>query len=581
MSIIIPIITEYMDGGAKKAQKSLKDLVTSQASLAASVATVTAFAVSSVKAFNEDQKSQKLLALTMRNTTNATKEQIGATEDYLSRLSMQVAIADDELRPALSGLLRITKDQRVAQNLLNDSVDIAAAVGKPLETVTAAVGKAYQGNVGALRKLGLGISDSTLKTKNFQSAMSEIRPIVRGAGEEAANTAEGGFKKLNIAVGEAKESIGGLISNAATPWVRALTDVASATKDSSKSQQLLKTTALKTSQLEPVIKFWGFLTSKLRESQKQADETAKAYANAFSIYDKLIGGPIDALDQIAAAQEEAKRKAKEHQSKLAELAKTAKGNLSSALERARQKVQDLKDEASNLAGTLRDQVTGFVSLSDAVSTASSAEDGYNEALKDRAKAYETLNALEAERKRRGFGPNDQVTYDAEQYAQALIDVASAESAVNDAQSKRTNYSAKFAADISAAKAFAGNLKVLAERGLGQAGIQQLLNIGPVAGNQVALDLINGTGPMTVDTLKNNLAELASAGQGLGDVTAGGVFGTAIAGAQADVANLKNAKVVQQNNNVTIQVTSADPNAVVAALKKWMKSNGSIPIRVNG
>jgi hypothetical protein len=255
--------------------------------------------------------------------------------------------------------------------------------------------------------------------------------------------------------------------------------------------------------------------------------------------------------------------------------------LKSALDGAKQKVKDLKDEASSLAGSIRDQVSGFVSLSDAVTTSADAEDTYNQALKDRAAAYAKLNALEAERQRRGFGPNEQVTYDAQEYAQALLDVASAESAVSNAQASRVNYSEKFAADIAAASQFAGKLKTLAERGLGQAGIQQLLNLGPVAGNQVATDLINGTGPMTIATLRDSLAGLATAGQGLGDVTATGVFGTAIAGAEADVTRLGQAKVATVNNNVTIQVSGTDPQAVVDALKKWMKVNGSIPIRVKG
>jgi hypothetical protein len=163
----------------------------------------------------------------------------------------------------------------------------------------------------------------------------------------------------------------------------------------------------------------------------------------------------------------------------------------------------------------------------------------------------------------------------------LLDVASAEGAVSAAQSARVDYSAKFAADIAAASQFAGKLKTLAERGLGQAGIQQLLNLGPVAGNQVATDLIDGTGPMTIDTLRSSLAGLASAGQSFGDVTATGVFGTAIAGAQSEVDALGRASVATVNNNVTIQVQGADPQAVVDALKKWMKTNGSIPIRVKG
>jgi phosphotransferase system HPr-like phosphotransfer protein len=34
------------------------------------------------------------------------------------------------------------------------------------------------------------------------------------------------------------------------------------------------------------------------------------------------------------------------------------------------------------------------------------------------------------------------------------------------------------------------------------------------------------------------------------------------------------------NNVTINVSGGDPNAVVAALRTYMRQNGSVPIRVS-
>ena len=586
MSIIIPIITEYADGGVNKAQKSLKSLVASNVSATVAVTALVAASTKAVKAFNEDAKSQQLLALTLRNTTNATSQQISTTEDYLSVLSMEAAIADDELRPALSTLLRITKDQTVSQTLLNDALNIAATTSRPLADVTSALGKAYQGNFKALRSMGFAISDSTIKSKDFESAMREIRPIIAGASDEAANSAEGGFKKLQIAFDELTESAGGKLSPVLEDLTTIGSELASRTKDAEgNTNGWGDAIGYLVREIVPGVKGlqdFAFFTDKAATSLENAGNAATGSAAQFRKFDETMMGKYnrsimkveDSTKKLTTTTNKAKTAAQK-------LADTARTNLKDALEAAKQKVTDLKDEASSLASSLRDQVTGFVSLSDAVNTANSSEDAYNSALKDRADAYTRLNALEAERKRRGFGPNDDVIYDAEEYAQALLDVASAEGAVSAAQSARVDYSAKFAADIAAASQFAGKLKTLAERGLGQAGIQQLLNLGPVAGNQVATDLINGTGPMTIDTLRSSLAGLASAGQSFGDVTATGVFGTAIAGAQGDVDALGRASVATVNNNVTIEVQGADPQAVVDALKKWMKTNGSIPIRVKG
>jgi len=231
MSIIIPILTEYNDAGVNKAQKSLKGLVTSNISATVAVTALVAASTKAVKAFNEDAKSQQLLALTLRNTTNATDAQIKATEDYLGKLSMQAAVADDELRPALSSLLRITKDQDIAQRLLNDSLNLAATTQRPLEQVTLALGKAYQGNFKALKSMGFSISDATIKSKDFDAAMREIRPIIEGASAEAAKSADGGFKKLQIAFDELTESAGGKLSPVLEDLATIGSELATRTKD--------------------------------------------------------------------------------------------------------------------------------------------------------------------------------------------------------------------------------------------------------------------------------------------------------------------------------------------------------------
>jgi hypothetical protein len=74
--------------------------------------------------------------------------------------------------------------------------------------------------------------------------------------------------------------------------------------------------------------------------------------------------------------------------------------------------------------------------------------------------------------------------------------------------------------------------------------------------------------MTVASLNSDLAGIDAAGDSLG--------GAAIAG---DMGLLNQASAGRSGNNVYITVTSADPNAVVEALRKYQLRNGAVPIRV--
>ena len=126
-----------------------------------------AFAISAARAAAEDESARKKLEQTIRSNTKATEDQIAAIDTYITKQSIATATTDDVLRPALSRLIRSTNDITKAQELLNLAQEISVATGKPLEAVSNALGRAYDGNTTALGKLGLGIDSATLKTKSF------------------------------------------------------------------------------------------------------------------------------------------------------------------------------------------------------------------------------------------------------------------------------------------------------------------------------------------------------------------------------------------------------------------------------
>jgi hypothetical protein len=164
--------------------------------------------VDAVKAAIEDEKAQTSLAQTLKNVTKATDAQVKATEDYIDKTARATGVADDQLRPSLDRLVRSTQDVTKAQKLQQLALDIAAGTGKDLTTVTEALGKAYDGNLGALKRIGVPLDENIVKTKDFDKAVIALSETFEGQADAAANTFAGRLARFKVAIDEAKESLG-------------------------------------------------------------------------------------------------------------------------------------------------------------------------------------------------------------------------------------------------------------------------------------------------------------------------------------------------------------------------------------
>ena len=212
--------TKQFSDGLDKADKETKNFsdklgdalkVGAAAFLALGAAAATAaikIGVDSVKAAIEDEKAQRNLAKTLENVIGATKEQTAEVEKYITTQSLSLGISDDKLRPAYARLIRSTKDTKEAQKALNIAMDISSATGQDLDTVTSALGKAYDGNSASLGKLGLGIDKAILKSGDMDKITKTLAETFKGFAEQEANTLEGRFARISIAINEAKESLG-------------------------------------------------------------------------------------------------------------------------------------------------------------------------------------------------------------------------------------------------------------------------------------------------------------------------------------------------------------------------------------
>jgi hypothetical protein len=217
--ISIPIISDFDAKGIKRAQREFKQLETvgekaqfaikkAAVPAAAALGAVVAVIGDSVKAAIEDEAAQASLARQIKASSGATDSQVASVEKYISSLAKSAAISDDEARPAFQKLIVATKDVTKATDLMNLATDVAAATGKPLVDVTDALAKAYAGNMKGLNSLSPEIKGMIKDGASLAEVQAVLTKNFGGAGEAAANTAAGGMKKLGIAFGETKESIG-------------------------------------------------------------------------------------------------------------------------------------------------------------------------------------------------------------------------------------------------------------------------------------------------------------------------------------------------------------------------------------
>ena len=219
MAINIPIISSLDGSGFSKAIAQLKKLETNSERAGfiagkaflpavAALGALTAAAGYSVKAAIEDSAAQAQLAKTLQNVVGATDAQISATEKSISAMAMATGVADDQLRPALASLVLGTQDLATANDALNLALDVSAGTGADLASVSDALSKAYGGNFKALRQLSPQLYAMIKDGASLDEVMAQLSRTFGGSAAVAANTAEGKFKRLGIALSETAEAIG-------------------------------------------------------------------------------------------------------------------------------------------------------------------------------------------------------------------------------------------------------------------------------------------------------------------------------------------------------------------------------------
>lgn len=136
-----------------------------------------------------DENSRILIenAKALQNKTIFTDEDVMASEAQLA-------------------VYKLTTDQMIGATQV--IADMATAMGTDLGSATTIVGKAMEGITTPLRRYGIILDDTRIKTEGASYVLSALQDRFKGIAAEAANTASGLKTKIGNQLGELKETIG-------------------------------------------------------------------------------------------------------------------------------------------------------------------------------------------------------------------------------------------------------------------------------------------------------------------------------------------------------------------------------------
>lgn len=172
-------------------------------------------AVDGVQAAMQEETELAKLHTTLKNMgwEGATDQ----VDKFIDNLQFATGVSDSELRPAMDRLLRSTGSVAEAQRALRLAVDASIGANKSLQAVADGLGKAYDGNTGALGRLGIGIDAATLKAGDLNVITQKMAETFGGQASRNAQTLKGRMDILQIAADELVEAFGiGLVGAADT-----------------------------------------------------------------------------------------------------------------------------------------------------------------------------------------------------------------------------------------------------------------------------------------------------------------------------------------------------------------------------
>jgi len=187
----------------------------------ASFKTVVNWSKQCIDAANVQANAEKRLETLMMNVKGTTLQNVDAMKKYASELQGVTTVGDEATIQGASQLATFQLQSDTIKTLLPSLQDLAvsqygvAVSGDQMQSMANLMGKVMTGNVGALTRYGVTLSDAQAKILKTGTESEKAAMLVEvlgqnfgGLSEAMANTPEGKIQQLKNAWGDMQEVIG-------------------------------------------------------------------------------------------------------------------------------------------------------------------------------------------------------------------------------------------------------------------------------------------------------------------------------------------------------------------------------------
>ena len=179
-------------------------------------AAIVAFGKSSVEAFVDAEKSQRVLEDAYARFPAIADVSIQSLRDQAAALQTKTKFDGDNINAMQGSLAAYKLTGSQIQELTPLILDYAEKTGKDLSTATEDVGKALMGQGRSLKAIGIDFKDAGSTAGNFEQLMGGLRTQVGGFAEKEGASAEGKAEILKNKFGDLQETVGSKLLPVAT-----------------------------------------------------------------------------------------------------------------------------------------------------------------------------------------------------------------------------------------------------------------------------------------------------------------------------------------------------------------------------
>jgi hypothetical protein len=170
------------------------------------------FVVDGVKAAAAQEEATNALKVALAQSGIYSRSTAKEFEELADQIQATTGVEDDLIlknAALIQNLGSLDKDGLKRATMA--AVNLAAALDKDLGTASEALGKAANGNITALQRMGITIEKGQTKAETFSNALAALEKRFDGAAAARVNTYAGAVRLNGAAFGELQETIGDVV----------------------------------------------------------------------------------------------------------------------------------------------------------------------------------------------------------------------------------------------------------------------------------------------------------------------------------------------------------------------------------